>query len=208
MVSDKNDEASLALAALRKAMKLTQQEFAVTILNSAVTTISRWESGNPPPRGDSLLRLHAVAREQKLREQELHNSENEATFHNCMRVFERVWIIDVSKVLGPDIRTMVYGDDNPTTGLLVASLEGAEAFPGAEAFLHILQQLESKDPKFHQNAVSALSSLQAAARKFDPPGTHDMRDRFTAFLTRGAPKRGRPPKRPSGNELPKGGKAR
>jgi len=61
-----DNEASLALVAFRKALGLTQQAFAVEIMKSAVTTVARWETGNPPPRGDALVRLAEAADEHGL----------------------------------------------------------------------------------------------------------------------------------------------
>src|SRR4051794_29254 len=58
------DIASDALIALRTAMGLTQQDFAVKVMdNAAVSTIGRWET-HGPPRGDTLLRFAQIADEQ------------------------------------------------------------------------------------------------------------------------------------------------
>src|SRR5260370_15668976 len=54
------DAASAALIALRKAMVLTQQRFAVEVLKTSIGTVGRYES-NGPPQGDALLRLGHLA---------------------------------------------------------------------------------------------------------------------------------------------------
>jgi transcriptional regulator with XRE-family HTH domain len=51
---------SQALADLRKAMGKTQQEFAVHVLDCAISTLARYETSDPP-RGDVLLRLAEIA---------------------------------------------------------------------------------------------------------------------------------------------------
>jgi hypothetical protein len=38
----------------------TQQEFAVELVKTAITTVARWETSHPP-RGDALIRLAEVA---------------------------------------------------------------------------------------------------------------------------------------------------
>lgn len=54
------EAAKRALVSLRKALGKTQQTFAVEILKTAVATVARYETSNPP-RGDVLLRLSNIA---------------------------------------------------------------------------------------------------------------------------------------------------
>jgi transcriptional regulator with XRE-family HTH domain len=56
----KRSEASRAVIALRNALKKTQQEFAVEVVKTAISTIARWETKDPP-KGDALLQLADVA---------------------------------------------------------------------------------------------------------------------------------------------------
>ena len=56
------DTASTALVALRTAMGKTQQQFAVEVLKTAITTVARYETSHPP-RGEVLLRLATIANE-------------------------------------------------------------------------------------------------------------------------------------------------
>ena len=201
MVATKNDEASMALVALRKALDLTQQQFAVTLLDHAVTTVSRWESGNPPPRGESLLRLRAIAYERQLGAEKAEDKEKEALFRHLKDTFDRVWAMDAWKQM-PDIGIIVIGDDDPKTGLVVLSLKGSAAFPAAKAFTSLIRSLGHPDSKIRSTAIDAFTRLQAAARRFDAPGTHDIED---LFLGRFAPpsgpaKRGRPKKSSIGDK--------
>lgn len=55
--------ASQTVLALRKALGKTQQAFATEIAKTAITTVARWETGNPAPRGEVLLRLAQLADE-------------------------------------------------------------------------------------------------------------------------------------------------
>jgi hypothetical protein len=159
--STERHPASQALIDLRKALgKMTQQDFAVKVLECATTTISRYESFGPP-KGDALLKLRAIALK-----------------HDLVQIakrFQDLWLEEVNRTLGPGVRTYVM---ERGSGLLVASLPDKEAIEFAEIFLAVLDQLDSKDKdeKFRQNALSILSSTREAVRRFDPPGTHDLRD--------------------------------
>ena len=53
--------AKRALISLRERMGTTQQAFAAEFLKSAVTTVARYETSNPP-RGEVLLKLSDIAR--------------------------------------------------------------------------------------------------------------------------------------------------
>lgn len=64
MRDSRRDPASEAVIALRKAMGMTQQKFAVKAMECAVTTVGRWESFLPP-HGETLLTLARVARKYK-----------------------------------------------------------------------------------------------------------------------------------------------
>lgn len=56
----KRNAASRAVKELRETLGKTQQAFANEI-RAAVTTVARWETSNPPPRGDTLLKLARIA---------------------------------------------------------------------------------------------------------------------------------------------------
>lgn len=57
--------ASAAVIDLRKALGMTQQRFAVEALESALNTVARYETTNPPS-GEALLRLAKIAEENSL----------------------------------------------------------------------------------------------------------------------------------------------
>ncbi len=57
---DERNPASRAVIDLRERLKLTQQRFAVEIMDCAVPTVGKWETSSPPT-GSTLLRLADVA---------------------------------------------------------------------------------------------------------------------------------------------------
>lgn len=67
---------SQALVDLREGLEMSQQRFAVEILNCAVGTVARYETF-APPKGEMLLRLMSIAAEAKMQPQ--------------ARVFEEAW---------------------------------------------------------------------------------------------------------------------
>jgi transcriptional regulator with XRE-family HTH domain len=154
---------SVALVELRKAMQMTQQRFAVEVLRTAIGTVARYETSDPP-RGEVLLRLAAIAYELKR--------------PDLARIFERAWLEQLPKTRGSHLTT------NLTTGVshLVAHISGRAAHAGAQAFMHILTQLESHDPKVRSNAQTALKSLEVAARRFDDPIVGEIQDAFSSAL--------------------------
>src|ERR1035437_2348326 len=134
MKSKRNDPASVALVALRKTMKKNQQEFAVGVLESALTTVSRYESGNPPPRGDVLLRLAGIAYEQNL--------------PDLAKIFQRVWAENLPKIRGSYL----------TEDQFVVHISGKDAHRGAQAFMLWLAQLDN--PKTRKQALSLLKLFE------------------------------------------------
>jgi transcriptional regulator with XRE-family HTH domain len=168
MTSDREDPASLALVDLRKAMGLSQQKFAVEILDSAITTVSRYETGNPPPRGSVLLRLREVA--------------SERGFPEIADRFLRVWLQDIKKALGPDVRAIVMEEG---TGLLVASLSNKDEIVFAQLVLGALGRLDgSSKPEDRHFVKSVIIAFAQALRSHDAPGSHNMSDAFADTMAR------------------------
>jgi hypothetical protein len=120
-----------------------------------------------------LLRLKDIAREQGV--------------NHLAATFDALWIEEIGK-RGGQVTFFPASGSEPARGHVITLLEGPDAIKGAQAFLAILTQLGSANPKFRQNAVSALSSLEKAARRFDDPGHHDIGDAFLAAVT-GTPAR-------------------
>ncbi len=153
--------ASEALIALRRAMGKTQQTFAVEVLRTAIGTVARYETSDPP-RGEVLLRLSEIAGEHKLPE--------------LASKFRLFYIEDVLQALGNQITFVPGSETVPPHGYLTTSLSGDHALRGAKDFLTILAQL--RDPKLRANAISALSSLRKAAMKGKDPVARQVEDVF------------------------------
>jgi transcriptional regulator with XRE-family HTH domain len=160
------DAGSLALKDLRERMKLTQAQFAVQVLDTAVTTIARYETSHRPP-GEVLLRLRSIARDRG--------------YQDLAARMEHIWLEDVKRALGPEIMTYVMEGDSV---LLVAALSGKRAPLTAETIIGILQQLKSDDENIRSNAELAIDNLVKAERKFDSPGSKDLNDAYRSLLSR------------------------
>lgn len=160
------DAASEALIALRTAMGKTQAQFAVTVLDTAVTTIARYETSHPP-QGELLLRLSEVAEQQQL--------------FKLRDIFGELYVKQVLKKLGFDLMTIPRTEAEQEHGYLFKRLNGEHALAGAQSFLLVLAQLESDDSEIRQHAIGALSALKKAARKFTPTIVGDIQDAFASL---------------------------
>jgi transcriptional regulator with XRE-family HTH domain len=161
------DAASEALIALRTAMGKTQAQFAVTVLETAVTTIARYETSHPP-QGELLLRLADIARQQRM--------------YELQDVFRELYVKQVLRDLGFDLLTVPRTESEPEHGYLFKRLEGQHALSAAQSFILILAQLDSSDSETKANAVSAISSLREAARRFAPE-IGDLQDALLSAMT-------------------------
>jgi transcriptional regulator with XRE-family HTH domain len=76
-------ELSVAVAELRKALGLTQQQFAQR-LGTSITTVARWETTGRSPSGSTLLRLRVLAQRQwqKARDERLRDLMD--VFHSAL----------------------------------------------------------------------------------------------------------------------------
>jgi transcriptional regulator with XRE-family HTH domain len=149
------DAASDALVALRKAMGKTQQTFAVEVLKTAITTIARYESSNPPPRGEVLLRLRDIAVQHG--------------FHELASRFELLFVEDITGKLAYRLTRFPATETRPAYGIGILRLEGERALSSMYDYQKILGELNSPDPATKQNAVSTLSALHRGARKTVEP---------------------------------------
>src|SRR5712691_930163 len=107
--------ASDAVIALRQALGLTQQELAVKLLKSAITTVARYETSNPP-RGDVLLRFATIAEKKKL--------------FVLRDVFRRLYLDDVLANLGFNI----LWDPTTQQGFVLTKFEGLQRYKAAQKF--------------------------------------------------------------------------
>jgi len=138
------DAASEALIALRTAMGKTQAQFAVQVMDTAVTTIARWETSHPP-QGDLLLRLGDIALQHGM---------------SALRdVFRELYAIEVLRKLGFDLMTIPKTDAEAEHGYLMFRLEGIEEIRGAQRLLDIIWRRRSPDPESRKAGTAELSAL-------------------------------------------------
>jgi transcriptional regulator with XRE-family HTH domain len=155
------DAASEALIELRKAMGKTQQTFAVEVLGTAIGTIARYETSDPP-RGEVLLRLMEIAREHDLLELAIR--------------FDLLYRKEMLKSLASELAWIPATETSPAHGHLAISLPSERAVAAAQYFTTLLAQLDSADPKIERNAVSAFAMLRKAARRFENPAAGEIQD--------------------------------
>jgi hypothetical protein len=156
------DPASQALVDLRNAMELTQQEFAVDILDCATTTISRYESFGPP-KGEMLLKLRGIAHARGLTA--------------IANQFQGIWLEEVKEAIGPYAARVLIGESN-AGGLLVATLPPGPGVRAGMDFLTLLQHFESGKEPFKSAAMRIFKSMQEAARAGKEPLEKNIEDMF------------------------------
>jgi hypothetical protein len=140
--------ASELLITLRKAMGKTQQTFAVEVLKTAIGTVARYETSDPP-QGELLLRLQEIADE-----------------HGLPRIgfqFELLYRKEMQKKLSAPL--VVFDIDSPTRekeGHLSLLLRGNNAIRAAYNLILLMGDLDNSDPKYRQNAIAAIDQLEDA----------------------------------------------
>lgn len=143
-------------------MGKTQQTFAVDVLNTAIGTIARYETSDPP-RGEVLLRLRDIARQQGLNE--------------LSTRFELLFMEGILEKLTYRLTTFPATETRPVYGIGVLRLKGELALSSMYDYQKILGQLDSSDSAIRQSAVSALAALRRSARKTDDPAD-EIHDAF------------------------------
>jgi transcriptional regulator with XRE-family HTH domain len=150
----KRDAASDAVIELRTAMGMTQAQFAVREMKTAVTTVARWETTHPP-RGETLLRLAGVAG-RRARRQVLAG----AFMHKMLELrdtFRVLYAEQVHRNLGVELMTVPAG-----YGYLLKKLEGPEEWAAAASFMCLLSGFRSTDPETKQAAVAGFKAMREA----------------------------------------------
>jgi transcriptional regulator with XRE-family HTH domain len=135
--------ASDAVRRLRIALGKTQQTFAVEVMHTAISTIGRWES-NDPPTGDALKRLAAIADQHGLFQL---NTEFEDLYLKWR--FEGI----------PQMTLVPKINNNSEHAHLYAQLEGREEMRYGQGFLHALEGFRSTDPATKEKAMAILANL-------------------------------------------------
>lgn len=140
--------ASDGMVALRKALNMTQAEFAVLVLKTAVTTIARYETTHPP-EGDLICRLEQIAEE-----------------HNLFELRDRFRELYAEEVLSKLAFTILMrpkSDEEREHAYLFTRVNGRDAILLAQYFLTVAEALNSEVQGERESALDALGAMQKAA---------------------------------------------
>lgn len=148
-----------AVSALRKAMRLTQTEFAVDVLRMAVSTVARLETSTPP-QPDVLLRLAGIANREAASSKD---KDEQQVFTGLRDTFRGLYV--ESEVLGKGFDLALYSLSDRTCGYLTLLLGNSDEVRAADDFLRVVMGLRSADPVHMRAAATALTALRKAADK-------------------------------------------
>jgi transcriptional regulator with XRE-family HTH domain len=142
---------SQAVVNLRKAMGKTQQEFAVFVLDCAISTLARYETSDPP-RGEALLKLAEVASSNGL--DGLANS------------FKGFYLGEVASTLDFSGFIVPSSEDVPIHGWRLRKLNGLDEVIADHIFEHVLTSLSAPDTLERDAATAAIKRLYESAETF------------------------------------------
>ncbi len=160
--------ASLALVSLRTLLGKTQAQFAVTEVNTAVSTVARWE-GPLPPRGDALIQLARIADREE--NSEANDDKRRAEFKRLADRFRTQHVLDAIEDL--DRAAMLPGGKN--WAMQLVSEKGAffclkfddpEDYEAVHNLLTVISSLRQQGTSKAKKAAAAaaLKALAEAAR--------------------------------------------
>jgi hypothetical protein len=150
-----------ALIALRQAMKMTQAQFAVLVLDCAITTVGRYETTHPP-QGDLLLRLGKIAK-QEANKQERSAAERQI-FIDLGDRFSELYVQDVHDRLGWDLMMIPKTEAEREHAHVLTRVNGERAIKLANYFIWVARALDAKDENEIPNeALEASAAMQKAA---------------------------------------------
>lgn len=146
-------QASRAVIALREALGLTQQRFAVEVLGSALNTVARYETTNPP-HGAALLRLAAVAQSAA---EKLPAERTETDEKKLLDISDWFRFLYLGETLGNQTTRLVrFGNE----AWLVAKLND-DQIGAAVDFLEFIAPLQAQNARRNLRAASQLQEAQA-----------------------------------------------
>lgn len=155
-----------AVAALRKAMGLTQTSFAVEVMKVAISTLARYETSTPP-RGDVLLQLASIAGREALE----CRPEQRTRFVELRDTFRVLYFKDSFEEKGFNSHASFsfshLPGGGPDIGFLVVKTETDDERIAADSFLTVfLRGLRNNtNPGANKTAVAAMKALRTAANK-------------------------------------------
>ena len=149
-------------------MEMTQAQFAVMVLESAVTTVARYETSHPP-QGD--------------RDAPLEIAEQHKLFH-LRDVFRKLYFTEVKKNLGFDLMTIAKTKaEPPAQGCLMLHLYGADALSGAQSFLRYWRSLLRMIRRSGATRSLHFHRCRTHAWKYTNPAVGEIQDAFLSAQT-------------------------
>lgn len=160
----KRDPASLALIELRKALKMSQAEFAIKLMDVAPITVYRLETTDPP-RGDTLLRLAEIADKAPC---EIYSDEKDPDEPSEWDVLQELrdrllgmFLDDVVSRIGVPFFQIVEKGKRRHAFLLMR-LNDTESMGAAYSFVTASKALHSDDAAVRSEAQKVLSTFDRA----------------------------------------------
>lgn len=146
---------------------MTQAEFAVLVLKTAVTTIARYETSHPP-EGDLLRRLWEAAEQHKL--------------YELRDRFKELFAENALTTLGFDLMSIPKTDAEVEHAILMKRVYGALAIQLAQSFLIVADALNSELESTKATALDALAAMQKAASILGGPAITNLQRAIAAGL--------------------------
>jgi transcriptional regulator with XRE-family HTH domain len=151
--------ASQAVIELRQAMGMTQQQFAVQVLGTAVTTVARYETSHPPS-GKMLVTLSDIAMEQS---HKVRGTDAGRELNRLFGLFRALYLDDVRRTLSkPWDGTLYFSDPaegDRQYGFLFAKLKGHMEVGMGLSFVDLLKAMRLGDPELSTTIRRELSKL-------------------------------------------------
>jgi transcriptional regulator with XRE-family HTH domain len=171
------EPASLLLIELRRALGMSQAEFAIKLMDVAPITVYRLET-TTPPRGDVLLQLADIAG--KAIDELFDDDETGASKLQDIR--DRLlgmFLEEVIKRIGIPFTHVLKGD-RPHHGFLTMRLDDIESLKAAYSLVIALAALHSDDASISRLAKKILSGFnRAVGRKLPVPAELEFTSKNT-----------------------------
>ena len=142
-------------------MKMTQAQFAVLVLDCAITTVARYETIQPP-QGDVLLRLAKIAKQEAFKEGR--SQAEQEIFIYLEGRFQELYVQDAREKLGCSLLMIPRTDAEREHAHLLTRVGGELAMKLAYYFLSVAQVLDAKDENdIPKEALEAFAVMEKAA---------------------------------------------
>jgi len=141
---------------------MSQAQFAVLVLDCAITTVGRYETTHPP-QGDLLLRLAKIAEQETFKEGR--SPAEQEIFNDLNGRFKELYIQDAREKLGGDMLMMPRTDAEQEHAYLVTRVNGERAMTLTIDFLLVAAVLGAKDQ--NDTLKEALEAAAAMRRGAD-----------------------------------------